>query len=70
MMGVQNRVLAEAAGVADTDGFINTHPLCLRYGCSRCEFLQSTKWKKDGMIYKETINSEATDCLEASIYLV
>ena len=28
--------------IADTGGIIDIRPLCLRHGCSRCEFLQST----------------------------
>ena len=38
--------------IADTEGIIDIQPLCLRAGCSKCEFLQSTKWKRDGTIRK------------------
>ena len=38
--------------IADTGGIIDIQPLCLRPGCSKCEFLQSTKWKRDGTIRK------------------
>ena len=38
--------------IADTEVIIDIQPLCLRAGCSKCEFLQSTKWKRDGTIRK------------------
>ena len=38
--------------IADTKGIIDIQPLCLRPGCSKCEFLLSIKWKRDGTIRK------------------
>ena len=39
--------------IADSEGIVEIQPLCLRTGCSKCEFLQSIKWKRDGTIHKK-----------------
>ena len=39
--------------VANIDGTIDTYPLCLRLGCMICDFLQVTRWEKDGTIHRK-----------------
>ena len=36
--------------IADSEEFVDIQPLCLRTGCSKCEFLQSIKWRRNGTI--------------------
>ena len=32
--------------IADTGGIVDIHPLCLRHGCSKCEFLKIPDGKR------------------------